>query len=120
MSHWSKILVDASVITRAITVGAEAAGYVTSWTSAEERLVGYWLGREHWGRGIATAALARFLDVELTRPLQAHVAKHNVASLRVLEKCGFRVLREQKAVVRGEEADELVLLLGPTAPDVIR
>jgi RimJ/RimL family protein N-acetyltransferase len=113
MSHAAKIMADPSAIWRAVTIDGHLAGYVSSWNGDEGRLVGYWLGREHWGRGIATAALARFLEEEQTRPLQAHVVKHNIASLRVLEKCGFRVVREQRAVVRGEEADELVLLLGP-------
>jgi RimJ/RimL family protein N-acetyltransferase len=112
--HAAKLMVDPTVIWRAIAVGRELAGYVGSWTGAEGRLVGYWLGREHWGRGIATGALTLFLaEHERARPLHAHVAKHNGASLRVLEKCGFRVLREERAVVRGEEADESVLLLGP-------
>jgi RimJ/RimL family protein N-acetyltransferase len=54
--------------------------------------VGYWLGREFWGQGIATQALALFLKEERTRPLVAHVAQHNIGSRRVLEKCGFVVV----------------------------
>jgi RimJ/RimL family protein N-acetyltransferase len=30
-----------------------------------------------------------------TRPLYAHVVKHNIGSRRVLEKCGFKVIREE-------------------------
>ena len=51
--------------------------------------VGYWLAREHWGRGIATRALAALLQEVKTRPLRARAAVTNVASLRVLERCGF-------------------------------
>lgn len=51
------------------------------------REVGYWVARELWGGGIATAALAGLLLVETRRPLYAGVA----GSLRVLEKCGFAV-----------------------------
>ena len=54
-----------------------------------KREVGYWIDRAFWGRGIATTALTAFLRLEQTRPLYAGVAKHNVASIRVLEKCGF-------------------------------
>ena len=43
------------------------------------------------GRGIATEALSAFLLLESTRPLYAGVAKHNAASIRVLQKCGFVV-----------------------------
>jgi RimJ/RimL family protein N-acetyltransferase len=38
---------------------------------------------------VATAALSAFLSLEQTRPLHAGVAEHNVASIRVLQKCGF-------------------------------
>lgn len=47
------------------------------------------------------------------RPLYAHVAKHNLASIRVLEKCGFTVSRRVKAIAtdRGEEVEEVTLKL---------
>jgi RimJ/RimL family protein N-acetyltransferase len=49
--------------------------------------VGYWIGREYWGKGVATEALSQFLaHAEVRRPLHAAVAKHNVGSIRVLEK----------------------------------
>ena len=45
--------------------------------------------RALWGRGIASEALAEFLHLEQSRPLYAGVAPHNIASIRVLQKCGF-------------------------------
>jgi RimJ/RimL family protein N-acetyltransferase len=73
----------------------------------------YWIGRSYWGRGIATAALSAFLAVERSRPLNAHVASDNVASRRVLEKCGFRVVATERSVAgaRSAEIEELVLRL---------
>ncbi len=73
----------------------------------------YWIGREHWGTGIATRALAAFLAVQPVRPIRARAAKDNVASLRVLEKCGFQVTGEERgfANARGAEIAELVLEL---------
>jgi len=71
-------------------------GQVPLWRSAPracapyEREVGYWIGREHWGRGVATAALAAFVAEVTERPLFAHVVNSNAGSIRVLEKCGFR------------------------------
>jgi RimJ/RimL family protein N-acetyltransferase len=94
--HWREnVLGNPAVVARTIEVEGEVAGYVASWQPAEgPREVGYWLGRAHWGRGLASAALSRFLTVhELRRPLVALVATHNVASRRVLEKCGFRWAR---------------------------
>ena len=52
---------------------------------------------------MATRALAGFLDLERRRPLYAYVARHNIASIRVLENCGFRI--------SGEESEGFVLEL---------
>ena len=87
--HWAKILVDNANLIRTVIVGSEIAGNVSSFTRDGVREVGYWIDRTYWGRGIATAALAAFLRLDQTRPLCAGVAKHNPASLRILQKCGF-------------------------------
>jgi RimJ/RimL family protein N-acetyltransferase len=89
MAHWERIRADDSIVLKTIVAGGQVAGNVVSWQDQGERLVGYWIGRDHWGKGIATAALAAFLQVVETRPLRARVAEHNIGSIRVLEKCGF-------------------------------
>ena len=112
-AHWRKILGDPGVLARAIVADGVLAGNIGAWGDPGERFVGYWIGKEHWGKGIASRALAAFLAVERTRPLLAHVAKANVASLRVLVKCGFAVVGENdgaatdgvaELVMRYEEA----------------
>ena len=59
---------------------------------------GYWFGSEHWGKGYATEALhavIRHIAKEgRLRPLYAMVDRRNVASRRVLEKCGFSLSAE--------------------------
>jgi RimJ/RimL family protein N-acetyltransferase len=92
-AHWARILADESVIIRTIVWNGEIAGNVLSWPTPDERLVGYWIGREYWGRGIATRALVAFLSEVPERPLHAHVATSNLGSIRVLEKCSFTVSR---------------------------
>ena len=94
LAHWRAILREPSVRTRTILCGEEVAGSVVSYINEGVREVGYWLGREFWGKGIATRALAEFLTGEPTRPLYAHTAKHNIGSRRVLEKCGFSIIGE--------------------------
>jgi RimJ/RimL family protein N-acetyltransferase len=96
MAHWTKILGDATVVKKAILFEGRVAGNVVSWEQSGEREIGYWVGKSFWGKGIATAALSEFLGHEATRPLFAHVAKHNAASIQVLEKCGFTVVGEDK------------------------
>lgn len=87
-AHWRRVLADGSLVKRTIVAEGAVAGNVLSWEQDGRRLVGYWVGREFWGRGLATAALAQLVE-ELPRPLHAWVATSNVGSIRVLEKCGF-------------------------------
>ena len=94
MAHWHKILRDTSNKTKSILFDGAVVGNIASFVVLGQREVGYWIGKEYWGKGIATGALAALLDIESTRPLYAHVAKHNIGSRRVLEKCGFTVVSE--------------------------
>jgi RimJ/RimL family protein N-acetyltransferase len=109
MAHWAKILADRTVVARTVELAGRVAGNVVSWVHDDERDVGYWIGRDHWGKGIATAALDAFLTVLEERPLFAHVAEHNVGSIRVLEKCGFASLG--RVSVANEEGTELLFRL---------
>jgi RimJ/RimL family protein N-acetyltransferase len=110
VAHWARIAEDPTMIARVVVADGEVAGNVGSWDDEEVRLVGYWIGREHWGRGIATAALRSFLEVDLRRPLHALVAVDNVGSIRVLEKCGFEPTDED--LTSGDDVAELVYRLG--------
>jgi RimJ/RimL family protein N-acetyltransferase len=115
MAHWAKIMADESVILKTILFNGQVAGNIVCWEQAGEREVGYWLGREFWGKGIATKALSEFLNQVKTRPLVAHVAKQNIASQRVLEKCGFIFIGEDKFLdKRGTELEEFILRLEQT------
>jgi RimJ/RimL family protein N-acetyltransferase len=91
MAHWTKILRDDTGKARTVVVDGEVAGNVVSFELEGQRLVGYWIGKRFWGKGVATRALSAFLEHETARPLYARVATSNVASIRVLEKCGFEV-----------------------------
>ena len=95
-AHWAKIMTGTTGIVRTIIFDGTVAGNICCWQDSGEQLVGYWIGREHWGKGIATTALAKFLERFPDRPLVARVAKHNVASIRVLEKCGFTAVAEDE------------------------
>jgi RimJ/RimL family protein N-acetyltransferase len=121
MAHWARILVGSGT-ERTVEVDGAVAGNVVSWVHNDERDVGYWIGREHWGAGVATAALGAFLTILEERPLFAHVAEHNIGSIRVLEKCGFALVdhvalsdearTEARKEARTEEGTERLYRLG--------
>jgi RimJ/RimL family protein N-acetyltransferase len=114
--HWSRIMADDTIRKKSILLGGRLAGHVVSFEQFGEREVSYWIGKEFWGRGIATRALSLFLEKETVRPLYARVAKDNVASLRVLAKCGFTIVGEDRgfANARSAETEEFVLKLEAT------
>jgi RimJ/RimL family protein N-acetyltransferase len=112
-AHWSKIEGDATVTTKTILFEGQVAGSIVCFEQGGKRQVGYWIGKDYWGLGIATLALSQFLREVPARPLHAYVAKHNVASVRVLQKCGFTVVGEDKApsLAGGEVVEEFLLKL---------
>ena len=110
MAHWATILQNPTGVNRAIVANGEVAGNIVCWEQEGERRIGYWIGREHWGQGIASQALSQFLNQIAERPLAAHVAKHNAASIRVLQKCGFSISGEETYLdPDGTRGDELIL-----------
>jgi RimJ/RimL family protein N-acetyltransferase len=64
-------------------------GQIASFTIEDSREISYWIDRARWGQGLASAAFDTFLEIELTRPLHARVAEHNIASAKVLTRAGF-------------------------------
>jgi len=93
MRHWEGILKNKNVTARTIVYKEKIAGHIICWKEGKyEQRIGYWIGKEFWRRGIASAAVAEMLVLVNIRPLFAEVANHNTASKRVLEKNGFERL----------------------------
>lgn len=118
--HWARIRADDTITNQTILCDGQVAGSVASFEDFGQLEVTYWLGREFWGKGVATQALAAFLNYQTTRPIHAHVAKDNAASLRVLQKCGFVITGEGSgfANARGQETEEYMLTLEADAPAI--
>lgn len=117
-AHWAKILAKDTVVVRTVVVrdglGAErVAGHIASFMRGDEREVTYWIGREFWGRGVATRALELLLEEVIDRPIHGRAAADNAPSIRVMERCGFVEHRRERgfANARGEEIEELVMVL---------
>lgn len=112
-AHWKRIRANPAIFIRTIDVDGQAAGHIAAFEREGEAEVTYWLGREYWGKGIATQVLQMFLEFERRRPIYGRAAKDNRASIRVLEKCGFRLVGEERgfANARQQEIDEVILVL---------
>lgn len=117
-AHWRRNRGDSAIVIRTIVMGGgyseQVAGHVLKYEQDGAAEISYWLGRAFWGRGIATTALRQFLErVVMARPLVARAAADNVASLRVLEKCGFVRVGADRGFsnARGEDVDEIIFRL---------
>jgi hypothetical protein len=84
------------VVTRTVLADGTVAGTIGSWPDQGQQMIGYWIGREYWGRGVATQALALLISDVLTRPLYAHVATHNAGSIRVLQNAASNAIVPKK------------------------
>jgi RimJ/RimL family protein N-acetyltransferase len=112
-AHWKRIMNSTGTINRTIVLGEEIAGHVSCFPLEGEFEVTYWLGKKHWGKGVATEALKKLLEEVTHRPIFARAAKDNIGSIRVLQKCDFKIIGESKgfAEARGEETEEYILRL---------
>jgi RimJ/RimL family protein N-acetyltransferase len=112
-AHWTKILGDETTTKKAILLDGQVAGNIVCFEQFGKSHVGYWIGKKYWGRGVATRALSEFLVQVKLRPLYARASKHNLGSIRVLEKCGFTICGQDKGFsdTLGEELEEFIFKL---------
>lgn len=112
-AHWKKILGAPRITQRTIVAGGQVVGHVACFPQGEDLEVTYWLGREFWGRGLATQALRQLLLLVPARPILARSAKDNHGSVRVLQKCGFKIIGSDEGFAkgRGENTEEYILRL---------
>jgi RimJ/RimL family protein N-acetyltransferase/tRNA A-37 threonylcarbamoyl transferase component Bud32 len=103
LAHFAKTQADPATIRRVILCGGHVAGDIGCWQQDGETLVGYRIGKRFWGRGIASRAVELFTGEVGARPLRAFVAVHNVGSIRVLEKGGFRPIGGPTTAADGVE-----------------
>jgi RimJ/RimL family protein N-acetyltransferase len=114
--RWARLLSTPAHVFRTVVVDDRVAGYIGRFPLLGQPSVAYWYGRRFWGRGIATQALQQFMRVDPVRPVFARVAHDNLASRRVLEKCGFVAVGRARSLApaRNRRLTELILRLGAT------
>ncbi len=112
-AHWKKILASPQNMNRTIVADGQVAGHVACFPLEGNMEVTYWIGREFWGKGFATQALTKMLQLVGHRPIYGRTAADNIGSIRVLQKCGFKIIDKDKGFAhgRGEEIEEYILRL---------
>jgi RimJ/RimL family protein N-acetyltransferase len=99
---------------RAVILGGRLVGSIASFVTEGDTEITYWIDRSVWGQGVASQALALFLDMVSVRPVYARTAGDNVGSLRVLQRAGFAIIGTEISYpnARGTEIEETILRLG--------
>ena len=113
LAKFRKILADDEITNRVIEVDGTIVGSEAAFPIQGDMEVTYWIHRDWWGRGVASAALAGLLDEVTVRPVFGRVAEDNAGSVRVLERNGFvRVGTDEGfSEARQETVTELVFKL---------
>jgi hypothetical protein len=111
---WDSIFADPAITPRVIELqspkGPEIVGAINVFQRDGKNFFGYTIFPEHWGNGVASFAVSAILLEDLRRPLYASALRSNVASIRVLEKHGFRLIgsrveAETERFLAGEVCD---------------
>ncbi|GIF47839.1 RimJ/RimL family protein N-acetyltransferase [Asanoa ferruginea] len=112
-AHMKRIRALPDVRFLAVTRDGELVGTIGSFVMEGETDITYWIDRAYWGQGIASRAVAAFLDLVTERPLYGRAASDNLGSLKVLRRAGFREIGTEisHANARGGEIEETVLRL---------
>jgi RimJ/RimL family protein N-acetyltransferase len=112
-AHMARVRSATDGTLRAVTRDGEFVGTIASFVIDGQTEITYWIDRSVWGQGVASRALALFLDEVSVRPLFARAASDNIGSLTVLARAGFKIIGTEisYANARQTEIEETVLRL---------
>jgi [ribosomal protein S5]-alanine N-acetyltransferase len=105
IEKYSKFLTDPTINMQTIKANDEIVGSISKFIMENKAEITYWIDRKFWGQGIATTALNDFLKIEHTRPIYGRVAFDNYGSQKVLEKCGFLKIGEDKGFANARQIE---------------
>lgn len=113
IEKFTKHLADPTINNMTIKVDDVIVGSIAKFIMFGDTEITYWIDKKYWGKGIASSALKEFLKIEKTRPMYGRAAFDNFGSQKVLEKCGFKKIGEDKgfANARQEKIVEFIYKL---------
>jgi RimJ/RimL family protein N-acetyltransferase len=112
-THMAKVRTSPDGILRAVTRDGRLVGSIASFVVDGDTEITYWIDRSVWRQGVASRALAIFLDTVPARPLHARAASDNIGSLTVVQRAGFAIVGTETsyANARRAEIEETLLRL---------
>lgn len=113
IQKWTSLLSDKKINTKTILIKNKIVGSIAKFEKQGQAEVTYWVEKVFWNKGIASLALTHFLKTEDSRPIYARVAFDNLGSKKVLENCGFIIIRKDKgfANARNQIIEECIFEL---------
>lgn len=105
LKKMTNLLIDSTVNMQTIFVNNRIVGSVSKFEMEGDYEITYWIDKTFWGKGITTKALKKFLTIEDARPIFGRVAFDNFGSQRVLEKCGFEKIGNDRGFANARQAE---------------
>lgn len=105
LEKYTRHMNDPAINMQTVFLGETITGSIARFYIDGNAEITYWIDRNYWGAGIGTAVLTRFLVIENARPIFARVAFDNFSSQKVLEKCGFVKIGEDKGFANARQAE---------------
>ncbi|MDL2246300.1 GNAT family N-acetyltransferase [Methanobrevibacter sp. OttesenSCG-928-K11] len=121
LNYINTIIDDDTQIARAIIVNNEAVGSITIIKQQDvyekSAELGYWLSEDYWNKGILSKLIPEiikiaFNELDIVR-IFAEPFSYNTASIRVLEKSGFKLegKKEKSIYKNGKYSDSYIYAL---------
>lgn len=108
----AEMIADPTIMLYSAYAAGHFVGVFMTYQHNDHRELFYWLRRIAWGRGLATAACIKLLQLDRTRPMHARVLSSNPRALAVLDRIGFEEISREPAnhPDTGEEVERICLV----------
>jgi ribosomal-protein-alanine N-acetyltransferase len=94
---WLDSCLEQNCSPHAILLENDIVGCISYWPTDNKIEIGYWVGRQYWGKGICTRAIKLLMGQDQFpkgKVIVAEVAAENTASKKVLLNCGFSLTKK--------------------------
>lgn len=105
LAKFTRLLADPTINMQTILLDDTIVGSIAKFEIEGKAEITYWIDRNFWGKGIATAALKNFLVMEKMRPIFGRVAFDNFGSQKVLVNCDFAMIGTDRGFANARQME---------------